>query len=169
MSRDRERFVWFSTVQQVVSFDPFQNKFLHVCHFHVRRFRSPRETYICREKNGIQHHKSKSRREREKKRKKKLRQNARETEREEDKPMNQTSISSILVEIRVIIKERNPQSNQMFVKQIRFNTNNDSLERREGDFVLVNYSPFSCIYFCDSCMTFVLLFRFFYTYECRCI
>ena len=33
--------VLFSTVQQVVLFDLFQNKFLHVYHFHVQRFRSP--------------------------------------------------------------------------------------------------------------------------------
>ena len=43
---DRDWFVWFSTVRQAVLFDPFQNKFLHVCHFHVRRSRSPRDMYI---------------------------------------------------------------------------------------------------------------------------
>ncbi len=34
-------FVLFSTVQQVVLFDLFQNRFLHVYHSPVQRFRSP--------------------------------------------------------------------------------------------------------------------------------
>jgi hypothetical protein len=43
---DLVKFVWFSTVRQVVLFDPFQNIFLHVCHFHVQRSRSPIYKYI---------------------------------------------------------------------------------------------------------------------------
>lgn len=35
------KFVLFSTVRQVVLFDPFRNRLLHVYHFHVQRFRSP--------------------------------------------------------------------------------------------------------------------------------
>lgn len=35
------KFVLFSTVQQVVLFGLFQNRFLHVCRFHVQRSRSP--------------------------------------------------------------------------------------------------------------------------------
>ncbi len=34
-------FVLFSTVQQVVLFDLYQNRFLHVYHSPVQRFRSP--------------------------------------------------------------------------------------------------------------------------------
>lgn len=117
--RVREKFVWFSTVQQVVSFDPFQNKFLHVCHFHVRRFRSPRETYIYVERKMAYNIIKVNREKRKEKKERKNSDREREREEEEDKPMNQTSITSILVKIRVIIKERNPQSNQMFVQQIR--------------------------------------------------
>jgi hypothetical protein len=42
----RVKLVLFSTVRQVVLFDLFQNRFLHVCQFHVQRSRSP--IYIYR-------------------------------------------------------------------------------------------------------------------------
>jgi hypothetical protein len=38
---DLVRSFLFSTVQQVVLFGLFQSRFLHVCHFHVQRSRSP--------------------------------------------------------------------------------------------------------------------------------
>ena len=102
---DRVKFVLFSTVQQVVLFDLFQNRFLHVCHFHVQRSRSP--IYKYREKNGIQHKRESSRRKRKNSDRKRERKKTHNTPGESNTPY------FCLVRHVLIIKKRmNEKSNK---------------------------------------------------------
>ncbi len=161
------KFVLFSTVQQVVLFDPFQNKFLHVCHFHVQRSRSPRDierkmAYNIKENRG--------------RGKKIFRQKERIR-------VNQTHTILLFSKTRFDNKEKNERKRKKemhnqprcFVNKKKRN----GININKSFFVNKSYSndylQFSYICFCDFCMTSVLFFfssdrcMYICMYECMCV